>query len=94
MDQSCIFCKILAGEVPATFAYRDERVAAIADVNPKAPKVLMVRAAAIGTFDLIGDWEQEMLKYGQAISHDKIACTQVKEREAFGSVPITDAHIH
>jgi len=41
-------------------------------VNPKAPKVLMVRAAAIGAFDLIGDWEQEMLKYGQAIIHDKI----------------------
>jgi hypothetical protein len=40
--------------------------------NPKAPKVLMVRAAAIGAFDLIGDWEQEMLKYGQAIIHDKI----------------------
>jgi phosphatidylserine/phosphatidylglycerophosphate/cardiolipin synthase-like enzyme len=40
--------------------------------NPKAPKVLMVRAAAIGAFDLIGNWEQEMLKYGQAIIHDKI----------------------
>lgn len=40
--------------------------------NPKAPKVLMVRAAAISDFDLIGDWEHEMLKYGQAIIHDKI----------------------
>jgi phosphatidylserine/phosphatidylglycerophosphate/cardiolipin synthase-like enzyme len=40
--------------------------------NPKAPKVLMVRAAAINDFDLIGDWEREMLKYGQAIIHDKI----------------------
>jgi len=40
--------------------------------NPKAPNVLMVRAAAINDFDLIGNWEQEMLKYGQAIIHDKI----------------------
>jgi len=40
--------------------------------NPKAPKVLMVRAAAIGKFDLIGNWEEEMLNYGQAIIHDKI----------------------
>jgi len=31
-----------------------------------------VRAAAINDFDLIGNWEQEMLKYGQAIIHDKI----------------------
>jgi hypothetical protein len=40
--------------------------------NPKAPKVLMIRAAAIMDFDLVGDWEHEMLKYGQAIIHDKI----------------------
>ncbi len=40
--------------------------------NPKAPDVLMIRAAAISDFDLIGDWEHEMLKYGQAIIHDKI----------------------
>jgi phosphatidylserine/phosphatidylglycerophosphate/cardiolipin synthase-like enzyme len=40
--------------------------------NPKAPDVLMIRAAAIGDFDLIGNWEHEMLKYGQAIIHDKI----------------------
>jgi histidine triad (HIT) family protein len=42
MDEACIFCKILAGEIPATFAYRDERVAAIADVNPQAPTHLLV----------------------------------------------------
>jgi phosphatidylserine/phosphatidylglycerophosphate/cardiolipin synthase-like enzyme len=40
--------------------------------NPKAPDVLMIRAAAIAEFDLIGNWEHEMLKYGQAIIHDKI----------------------
>ena len=32
----------------------------------------MIRAAAIAEFDLIGNWEHEMLKYGQAIIHDKI----------------------
>jgi hypothetical protein len=41
--------------------------------NPKAPDVLMIRAvAAIAEFDLIGNWEHEMLKYGQAIIHHKI----------------------
>jgi phosphatidylserine/phosphatidylglycerophosphate/cardiolipin synthase-like enzyme len=40
--------------------------------NPKAPDVLMICAAAIGQFDLIGNWEHEMLRYGQAIIHDKI----------------------
>src|SRR5262249_5177524 len=58
-------------------------------VNPKAPKVLMVRAAAIGAFDLIGDWEQEMLKYGQAIIHDKIV---VVDPLSEGCVVITGSH--
>lgn len=38
----CIFCKIAAGEIPATFAYRDEDAIAIADVNPQAPQHLLV----------------------------------------------------
>ena len=39
---SCIFCKIIAGEIPARFAHRDAEVVAIADVNPQAPKHLLV----------------------------------------------------
>lgn len=46
---NCIFCKIAAGEIPASFAYRDDDVIAIDDVNPQAPVhvlVLPVRHAA------------------------------------------------
>ncbi len=53
-DASCIFCKILAGEIPATFAYRDEEFAAIEDVDPKAPVHLLVmptrHSANVGEF--------------------------------------------
>jgi histidine triad (HIT) family protein len=38
----CIFCKIVAGEIPAQESYRDDDVIAIADVNPQAPKHLLV----------------------------------------------------
>jgi histidine triad (HIT) family protein len=38
----CIFCKIAAGEIPATFAYRDDDVVAIHDVNPQAPSHVLV----------------------------------------------------
>lgn len=38
----CIFCKIVAGEVPAEEIYRDDDVIAILDVNPQAPKHLLV----------------------------------------------------
>lgn len=30
----CIFCRILAGELPASFVYRDERCAAFMDIQP------------------------------------------------------------
>lgn len=33
----CIFCKIAAGEIPATVVYEDERVLAFEDLNPQMP---------------------------------------------------------
>jgi histidine triad (HIT) family protein len=37
MAADCLFCKIIAREIPATVVYRDERVLAIRDINPVAP---------------------------------------------------------
>ena len=36
-DPTCLFCRILSGDVPAKVLHRDERTVAVADVNPKAP---------------------------------------------------------
>jgi len=33
-EQSCIFCKIVAGELPATIVDEDERTIAFMDINP------------------------------------------------------------
>ncbi len=33
-DPNCIFCKILAGELPATIVDEDERTIAFMDINP------------------------------------------------------------
>jgi histidine triad (HIT) family protein len=38
----CIFCRILAGEAPATFVFRDEHCAAFMDVQPVNPGHLLV----------------------------------------------------
>ena len=37
MATDCLFCKIIAGQIPASVAYRDGRVLAIRDINPVAP---------------------------------------------------------
>ena len=33
----CLFCKIIAGEIPSTKIYEDEFVYAFADIDPQAP---------------------------------------------------------
>jgi histidine triad (HIT) family protein len=38
----CIFCKIVAGDIPATTVYSDEHAYAFADTNPQAPTHVLV----------------------------------------------------
>jgi histidine triad (HIT) family protein len=38
----CLFCRILAGELPGTFVYRDDRCAAFMDIQPVNPGHLLV----------------------------------------------------
>jgi len=39
---SCIFCKIVAGEIPAKTVYQDGLVVVIEDINPAAPLHLLL----------------------------------------------------
>ena len=38
----CLFCKIVAGEIPSTKVYEDERILAFRDINPQAPTHILV----------------------------------------------------
>ena len=38
----CIFCKITAKEIPASILYEDNRIIAIADINPVAPLHVLI----------------------------------------------------
>ncbi len=37
MNQDCLFCKIIAGEIPSAKVYEDELVYAFKDITPIAP---------------------------------------------------------
>lgn len=41
-NKDCLFCKIVAGEIPSTCIYSDEHVYAFHDVDPKAPTHFLV----------------------------------------------------
>ena len=38
----CLFCRIVAGEIPSTKVYEDETVFAFRDINPQAPTHILV----------------------------------------------------
>lgn len=42
MDANCIFCKIIAGDIPSTKVYEDDFVFAMRDINPQAPVHILV----------------------------------------------------
>ena len=42
MSKDCLFCKIIAGEIPSTEVYRDDEVFAFEDINPAAPTHILV----------------------------------------------------
>ena len=49
---SCLFCRIVAGEIPAKIAYQDDALVAFHDVNPQSPvHVLIVPRKHIATLN-------------------------------------------
>lgn len=36
-DSTCLFCRIVAGELPAAKVYEDDRILAFKDIHPQAP---------------------------------------------------------
>jgi histidine triad (HIT) family protein len=41
-DPGCLFCKIVAGTIPATIVHQDADVIAFEDIDPQAPVHLLV----------------------------------------------------
>ena len=38
----CLFCKIIAGDIPSSKVYEDDKVFAFRDINPQAPVHVLV----------------------------------------------------
>ena len=58
----CLFCKIIAGEIPAKIRYRDEYVVAFDDISPQAPQhQLIIPIKHIPTVNDIGSEDNELI---------------------------------
>ena len=38
----CLFCKIIASQIPGAIVYQDERLVAFKDINPQAPMHVLI----------------------------------------------------
>jgi histidine triad (HIT) family protein len=53
---SCLFCRIIAGEIPSTRVYEDADLIAFEDINPQAPMhCLVVPRRHVATLNDLGE---------------------------------------
>lgn len=74
----CIFCKIVAGEIPADKVYEDDRVIGFRDLNPQAPThVLLIPRKHIASLNELQAEDEALL------GHLFSAAAKVAEQEGF-----------
>ncbi|MBD3328407.1 HIT domain-containing protein [Candidatus Peregrinibacteria bacterium] len=62
MVDNCIFCKIIAKQIPATIVFEDEQIIAFKDIHPKAKvHLLIVPKKHIATFKEISANDGDLL---------------------------------
>ena len=62
MTDSCLFCRIVAGEIPSTKVREDDLVLAIRDIAPQAPThVLLMPRRHVRSLDDLGDAHAALL---------------------------------
>jgi histidine triad (HIT) family protein len=61
MAKGCIFCRIVAGEVPSNVVYQDEDFLAFRDISPQAPiHVLIISKTHIASSAELTEGQQEL----------------------------------
>jgi len=61
MAEECIFCRIVAGEVPGDIVYQDEDFLAFRDILPKAPiHVLIIPKTHIASVAELTEGQQKL----------------------------------
>lgn len=59
---SCLFCKIVEGEIPAEIVYNDDKIMAFRDIAPQAPlHLLIIPKEHIQTINEISEDQAQLL---------------------------------
>jgi histidine triad (HIT) family protein len=61
-EQNCLFCKIVAGEIPAAKIFEDERAVVFRDINPQAPThALVIPRTHVASLAEAGEADESLL---------------------------------
>ena len=99
--KDCIFCRILAGELPPTFIFRDDEIAAFMDIQPVNPGHVLVIPVRHATYlaDLdpqtAGRLMQEAQRIAAAIRGSGVRCEGINLFLADGEAAMQEVfHVH
>lgn len=100
-NPECIFCRIVAGELPAEKLYEDDDVLAFRDLYPKAPiHGLIIPRQHVATLDDFGDGDSHllgrlMLVARQIAAENDLAGYRVAMNvNSLGGQVVFHAHLH
>lgn len=74
--EDCLFCKIIAGEIPSNKVYEDDMVYSFYDIDPKAPEHILIipKKHMKSILEVQGDdfqYVDAMIKAAQEIAAEK-----------------------
>ena len=74
--ENCLFCKIVAGDIPSTKVYEDDKILAFRDIAPQAPThILVIPKAHIGSVSEI------TAENSAVVAHIFTAIAQIAQQE-------------
>ena len=62
--ENCLFCKIIAGEIPSTKVYEDDKCLAFRDIEPMAPThILVIPKEHISKLDEVNETNSAVISH-------------------------------
>ena len=77
-QENCLFCKIIAGAIPAEKVYEDDVCVAIRDISPQAPTHLLVIPRE--HFDSMDKAET---RHRETLGHLLLTCAEIAREKGF-----------
>jgi histidine triad (HIT) family protein len=77
-EEGCIFCKIVAGEIPSTSVFEDEVCTAFNDLHPQAPTHILIIPR-----DHVDSLDKARLEDKETLGHLLLTAAEIAREKGF-----------